>query len=263
MTLRTLVIATTAAAALAAPASAPAQTTAGTLTVGLSMPSEGFQVGVVAGTEVRYARGLEIDLARDLARRLELGTRFVQTPFAEIVDGAPDAWDVALAQVSVTEAREGVVDFSVPYMRADEGVLMSQFVTKTPKSLAGLRGLRLCSQAGTTGSTLIGTTIKPTVASRTYKDVSSLLLGLQIGRCDAVVYDLPTLATLKDRAPRRYGTLAGKIVTGEEYAVVLPKGSALKARVDAAITAMRRAGVVAKAQRRWLARDLSKVRSLR
>src|SRR5689334_16968221 len=40
------------------------------LTVGLSMPTAGFQVGAVRGRDVVLARGLEIDLARLLAKRL-------------------------------------------------------------------------------------------------------------------------------------------------------------------------------------------------
>ena len=42
---------------------------------------------------------------------------------------------------------------------------------------------------------------------------SSMLLHLGLGRCDAVVYDLPALATLKARAPQRYGDVVGLIRT--------------------------------------------------
>jgi len=41
------------------------------------------------------------------------------------------------------------------------------------------------------------------------------------------VYDSPVLATLKARAPLRYGTLLGVIATGEQYGIALPKGSTL------------------------------------
>ena len=42
----------------------------GRLTVGLNMPSPGFQVGSVRGHGVVFARGFEIDLANALAARL-------------------------------------------------------------------------------------------------------------------------------------------------------------------------------------------------
>ena len=50
--------------------------------------------------------------------------------------------------------------------------------------------------------------------------------SLQTGLCDAVVYDAPSLATLRVRVPSRYGGFAGVLSTRESYAVALPKGSA-------------------------------------
>ena len=50
-------------------ATPPTTTTAETLTVGVNLPSEGFQVGVVRGSDVLLAQGLEIDMARILAFR--------------------------------------------------------------------------------------------------------------------------------------------------------------------------------------------------
>src|SRR4029453_4111159 len=62
----------------------------GTLTVGLAMASEGFQVGVVKGSEVVYAQGFEIDLARALALRMGLkSTVFVQNRFDRLYTTGP------------------------------------------------------------------------------------------------------------------------------------------------------------------------------
>ncbi len=102
--------------------------------------------------------------------------------------------------------------------------------------------------------------VRPTRAPRLFDDTSSMLLNLGLGRCDAVVYDLPALATMKARAPRRYGDVAGLIRTGERYGAVLPKGSALTGPVNAALTAMRRDGTIARLQRPWLELNLSSVK---
>ena len=59
-------------------AAAPPTKTPGELVVALSMPAPGFQVGAVRGRDVVLAKGLEIDLARALARRLGIPrVRFV------------------------------------------------------------------------------------------------------------------------------------------------------------------------------------------
>ena len=121
------------------------------LTVGLSLASTGFQAGAVRGRTVVAARGLEIDLARALAARLGLRrVRFqnVRT-FAQIYAPGRKRWDLALAQVTITAARRRNVDFSVPYMEASQGVLVSRSLTSVPRTLAELRSLRLCAVRGT------------------------------------------------------------------------------------------------------------------
>ena len=78
------------AAAGAGGAAAPPTKQVGTLTVGLAMPSEGFQVGIVKGSEVVYAQGFEIDLARALTARLGLSkTVFLQNRFDRLYSAGP------------------------------------------------------------------------------------------------------------------------------------------------------------------------------
>jgi len=116
-------------AVLAAPAAAPAQTptkTPGQLVVGVSMPAAGFQVGAVRGREVLFAKGYEIDLAKALAGELAVpAVRFVQEDrFTAFFQPGPKEYDLALSQVTITDARDAVIDFSAPYFPADQGVLL-------------------------------------------------------------------------------------------------------------------------------------------
>jgi len=182
----TRLLATTLAAccllAGSAQAAPPATLVPGTLTVGVSMPSEGFQVGVVDGTRVIYAQGLEIDLATELSGRLELtSTTFEQNAFADLLTPGAKPWDVALAQVAISKARGRNVDFSTWYMRVDQGVLLSQYIERTPRSRAGLRSLRLCALKGSPGARAIRRRIKPERKPLLMTDVPNLMLD-QIGR---------------------------------------------------------------------------------
>ena len=52
---------------------------------------------------------------------------------------APKPWDVAVAEITITAARRANVDFSAPYLAADQGVLLAEGVAE-PKSLADLAG---------------------------------------------------------------------------------------------------------------------------
>jgi len=246
-----------------ATAAAPITVEPGVLTVGVSLPSEGFQVGAVKGSMVVLARGLEIDLARTLATRLGLRATFVQSRFDRLISAGPKPWDLAIAQITITDARRATADFSTPYMEADQGVLLAQIVSERPRAIEGLRTLRLCALAKSTGAALVEQRIKPIAKPLFLGNVPLLMLDLQTGRCDAVVYDSPTLGTLKARAPQRFGPFAGVIETGEEYGIAFPKGSSLQPRIDKALKALRSDGTLDRLQRKWVTANLNELPVLR
>jgi ABC-type amino acid transport substrate-binding protein len=162
--LATIAILATLALTGAASAAAPVATiTPGQLTVGVSLPSEGFEVGVAKGEQVTYAQGFDIDFAR--------------------------------AQITITDQRRRTADFTQPYMTVDQGVLAAQTVNPVPRTLADLRSLRVCALSKSTGAEAAKTVIAPTKPTRQIGNVPTLMLNLQTGRCQAVVYDAPTLGT--------------------------------------------------------------------
>ena len=231
------------------------------LTIALNLPSPGFQTGAVRpdGTVVA-ARGLEIDLGRSLAARLGFRrVRFVNDPsFGRIVARGRKPWDVALASVTITPARRANVDFSAPYLQADQGVLLRGGL-ETPKDVAALAKLKLCVQRGTTAVDAVAQRIKPVRAPFGFAHLDLLLEAVRTGRCDAAILDAPILAAERAGAPYRYGPLAGVLRTQERYGVVLEKGSPLTPQVSAAVKALVDNGTVAKLQRRWLSTDLTKL----
>ena len=265
--MRAVATAALAALALALPAGAAAPPTKSPneLVVGVSMPVTGLQVGAVRGRTVVLAKGLEIELARALARQLGLRrVRFVHEPlFSTLVSGRPSDWDVALGAITITPERARRVDFSAPYLTADQAVLMRKGFAPVPTSIAGLRRLQLCSERATTGARAIVQRIKPTKKPRLVSNPSQLTYDLYNDRCDAVVFDAAVLGAARTAAPDRYGPFAGRIVTREQYGIAFPKGSALRASVNAALRTLTRNGTLARLQKRWLSVDVAKLRVLR
>ena len=245
-------------------AAPPATVAPGVLTVALNLPSPGFQAGAVRpnGTVVA-ARGLEIDFARSLAARLGLRrVRFVNDPsFKRLLARGRKPWDVALAEVTITDARRASVDLSRPYLRADQGILLRKGLT-APRTLAALRRLRICLQRGTTSVTVVRERVRPSRPLLFFASLDLLLEGVRTGRCEAAVLDAPILAAERAAAPYRYGALAGVIRTNERYGIVLPRGSSLTPRVNAAVLALTSNGTLARLQRRWLLTDLGALRVL-
>ena len=264
------VAATTAllALALALPAAAaapPPTKNPDELVVGVSMPVTGLQVGAVRGRTVVLAKGLEIDLARALAKRLGVPrVRFVNEPFfSTLVSGRPADWDLALAAITITPERARRVDFSTPYLAGDQAVLMRKGFAPVPTSIAGLRGLQLCGERATTGARAIVERIKPTKKPRLVANPSQLTYDLYNDRCDAIVFDTAALGAARAAAPERYGPFAGRIDTRESYGAAFPKGSLLRPSVNAALSALIRDGTVARLQKRWLSADVAKLPVLR
>jgi polar amino acid transport system substrate-binding protein len=248
-----LVLGTSASAAAPLPTLTPDQ-----LTVGVSLPSEGFEVGVAKGDEVTYAQGFDVDLARALAKKLGLSRiAFVQSQFGRLYSSGAKPWDVAIAQITITDQRRRTADFTRSYMSVDQGVLAAQTVNPVPSSIGDLRSLRICALAKSTGAEVANTVVAPTQPPLLIGNVPTLMLDLQTGRCQAVIYDAPSLGTLKARAPDRYGPFVGVIKTGEQYGVALPKGSRLLRAVDAALGALIAEGTVQRLQQKWLTTDLS------
>lgn len=251
--------------ALPAGAAVPPTKEPDTLVVGVSMPVTGLQVGAVRGRTVVLAKGLEIELARALGKQLGLrSVRFVHEPFfSALVSGRPSDWDVALGAISITPERSRRVDFSAPYLTADQAVLLRKGLMPVPTSIVGLRDLQLCSERATTGARVIVEQIRPTRPPRLVNTPSQLIYDLYSDRCDAIVYDSVVLGAERAAAPDRYGPFAGRIVTQERYGIALPKGSPLRARVNAGLRTLTSEGTLARLQKRWLSVDVSKLPVLR
>jgi polar amino acid transport system substrate-binding protein len=95
--------------------------------------------------------GFEVDLAKELAKRLNLAnTKFVEMPFTGLVAGQQCPCDINFSQVTITEDRAKVVQFTEPYFDANQGILVKKG-TKV-SSLEEARQLKWGAQLNTTGA---------------------------------------------------------------------------------------------------------------
>ena len=120
-----------------------------------------------------------------------------------------------------------------------------------PKSLSDLRQLQTCAQTDTTGLDYIQTRLHPAKKPLIYQTTTAAFTAVQIGRCDALVLDVPIVALQKKSKPAAYGPVAGQIITKEQYGAVMQKGSKLKPMVNAAIKKLTKNGTIGKLQKKW------------
>jgi polar amino acid transport system substrate-binding protein len=214
--------------------------TDGTLTVGTELPAPPFWIGEDYDS---LTGGFEVDLAKEIAKRLNLAsTKFVEMPFSGLVAGQQCPCDIDFSQVTITEDRAKVVQFTDPYFDANQGILVKKG-TKVA-SLAEAKELRWGAQINTTGASYISDTIKPTTEAKAYDRTVDAFTALSAGQIDAVLLDTPIVlgAVKENQVPG--GEVVGQFETGEQYGAVLNKGSENLAAFNQVINTLKSEGFI-------------------
>ncbi|RVU28190.1 amino acid ABC transporter substrate-binding protein [Streptomyces antnestii] len=219
-----------------------------TLTVVGDLPSPGWWNG---DTVRQIADGYEYCLAANIAYRAGLSRLTVRNvSFDALVAGKTQDFDMALAEISITEPRRKVVDFSAPYFASNIGVLVTSGSKATAKNIAGLR---LGVKQGTTGADFVRDKIRPKTAPKVFAGDVELQAALQAGQVDAALTDV---AIVLGKAQESKGKLQviGQYNTGESYGALYPKGSKNSAALDGAIDGMKKDGTLDKLSSVYLAK---------
>jgi polar amino acid transport system substrate-binding protein len=244
----------------------PGLKTPGQLTVGLSMPSPGFQnvTPLPSGNNVLPARsipkGQEIDMVKAIAKQLGLKKIvYIQNNFQNMYLPGPKKWDIGLAEMTITAERKKNIDFSVSYLNANQGVMVRKGLSPLPKSLADLKNIVLCAQIGTTGAAYIKDRVQPKKKALYPQTTTIMYQQLKSKRCDAALYDAPILGAQRFQEPKAYGPIVGQIVTNEQYGAAFQKGSKLRPAVNKAIKKLLANGTIGKETQKWLTFDAAKL----
>jgi polar amino acid transport system substrate-binding protein len=227
----------------------------GTLTIATDSPA--YEPWFV-DDDPTNGKGYEGAVARAVAEKLGFGPdeiTWVTQGFNEAVKPGDKPFDFDINQFSITSEREKVVDFSSPYYKAKQGVIVladSELAEAT--SLADLKDAKVGAQVGTTSleaTEQLGLTTDPLV----YDDTSKAAQALQNGQVDAIIADVPTAFYLV-AAELDDATLVGQFEprTGEseEFGLLLDKDSPLTPCVSAAVDALAEDGTLEELQQQWL-----------
>ncbi len=251
-----------AVAAQARPASPPTMTP-GTLTVAFGDSAVNFAAGSVRGSKIINPKGYEVDLSKAIATKLGLAkVNYVYSPWNSLFAPGTKKFDISFQEATITAQRKKTVDFTTSYFNANQGVLLSKKAA-VPHSIADLQKLQTCAQATTTGLDWIKQKLHPSKTPLVYQSTSAAFTAVQVNRCEALILDTPIVASEKKARPGSYGSVAGQIVTKEQYGAVLQKGSKLTPAVNTAIKGLWESGTISKLQKKWFAIDFSKVPTLK
>jgi polar amino acid transport system substrate-binding protein len=213
----------------------------GVLTVATNLPAPGFWNG---DDPSQINGGFEYGIAQELAKRLELDeVKVVNVSFDALVAGQAKDFDVAFSQVTITDERAQVVDFTEPYYSSDQGVLVRKGA-RVP-DLAAAKQLQWGVQASTTGQTFVEQTIKPAKELLVYSETTQAFTALQAGQVDAVLLDTAIVLGQASQ-PNSPFEVVGQFRSGETYGGVLPKGSPNREEINRHLKAMIDDGTVSR-----------------
>jgi polar amino acid transport system substrate-binding protein len=225
-----------------------------TLTVVTSLPAPGFWEG---DDPNNITGGYEYEIAKALQERLNLGKlKIVNVSFDQLVAGQVGDFDVALSQVTITDERKQVVEFTEPYFESDQGVLV--MAGTEVATVEDAKALQWGVQSGTTGLDYVNDVLQPDQEAQAFQDLAAGFAALEAGQLDAFMMDT---AIVLAQAAESGGTeeVAAQFKTGEEYGGIMPKGSANADAINAILTELKDDGSLGKFAEEWLGGDPSAI----
>jgi polar amino acid transport system substrate-binding protein len=202
---------------------------------------EGFEAAVA------YAVATQLGFSKD-------EVKWVRTTFDGAITPGEKNFDYNLQQFSITEERKAAVDFSSPYYTAPQAIVSFKGSKIDGKSsIADLKDAKLGAAVGTTSLDAIESQLglKPSV----FNDNAAGVSALKNKQIDGLVVDLPTAFYLSG-VEIENGIIVGQLPStgsGDQFGLLLTKGSALTSCVSGAVDAITADGSLASITDTWLA----------
>ena len=214
-------------------------------------------------------QGFDVDVAKAIGQALGVETCFATPEWDMITAGSwADKWDLSVGSMTITEDRQKILDFSVPYyytpavvaVRADSGIT----------DMAGLDGQALCAGTSTTYETWLnhgdlGPTVDviveaPNVTVVPLSTDQDCAQAIAAGREDFVGYATAETVVDANIAAGYPVVKVGTPVYYEKLAAAFDKGStlsteSLRAEVDKLFTAMHEDGRLSQLSTQWFGAD--------
>ena len=192
--------------------------------------------------------GYETEIIAEVAARLGRPPILVQNDWDGLIPGLQRGlYQVVIDGIEITPEHAQAVDFSTPYYRSFEQIVVRRDQAGLD-TLAALHG----HVVGTLKASLADRILQrqPGLSVRLYDEEINAYADLASHRVDAVLLDWPIALYYAQPDPRL--KLVGAPVGELAYGIAIPKGQdVLRGRIDTALEAMRRDGTLRRILSRW------------
>ena len=203
------------------------------------------------------AEGWEYDAINEACRRLNCEVQWEVTAWETMIQAIADGqYDIGMDGITITEERAEQVDFSIPYIRSQQFMLVRADEERfaTPEEFAGDEELRVGAQAGTTGfftaiyEILDGDESNERV--QLFDNFGASVQALISGDVDLVLVDAASGEGYIGANPDAL-KLVGDPLATEDFGFIFTPSSDLVEPFDAAITTMQRDGFFSHLSTKW------------
>ncbi|HET7411540.1 MAG TPA: transporter substrate-binding domain-containing protein [Pararhizobium sp.] len=195
--------------------------------------------------------GFDMDMLREIAKRAGFDYNLKTMNFEGIIPAlqARQA-DMAIAGITITDARSKVVDFSDPYY--DSGLqLLVPVDNGSITKISDLKGKAVGTKIGSTSSIFLKKNAPESTKITPYPSGSNMFMALLSGSVDAVLYDQPNVAYFAQTKGKGKVKTVGKLYEGQSYGIALKKGSEWLPKVNKALADIKADGTYDKIYEKW------------
>jgi polar amino acid transport system substrate-binding protein len=215
----------------------------GKLTVGSDIPYPPFE----QGKKGSYT-GFDVELMEAIGKEIGREPEFIDSSFETIFrDVAQEKFEAVMSAATITEEREKVVSFSLPYYLSEQAILVKEGSSIT--GLSDLKGKIVAAQQGTTGLEL-GKEKAEAKELRPYPEGPDADNALKAGTVEAVIIDAPVA---KQQAEELGGIeIVEKVPTEETYGIAVSQESTeLLEQINEGLKKTVKDGSYAKVYEKW------------
>jgi len=220
----------------------------GTLVVGIEGAFPPFNMFDERGELV----GFDVDISREVARRLGVDVEFVPTAWEGIVIGLLlGSYDTIISSLAITPERAERVSFTQTYYRSGAAI-----VVPTGSDITGPDDLVGRPVGATLGTTYIDEVERLGAEVRAYEDDLQSFQDLAFGRLDALVTDRLVAIMIVDERGYNMEILDELIYSEDIGIAVRPQDEDLRLAIDAALTEMYEDGTYEEISVKWFGTDI-------
>ena len=201
--------------------------------------------------------GWEYDAMNEIAKRLNFKVEYQNTSWDAMIQAVSDGqYNIGMTGITIKEDRKQKVDFSDPYMRSQQFMLVRGDEKRFTdgKSFAAFKDGLVGAQPGTTPfytavyEVLDGNEQNPRI--KLFETFGATVQALKAGDVDVVLTDGTAGKGYVD-ASNGALKLIGEPLGTEDFGFIFPKGSDLVAPVNAAIAALKADGTLDALNKKW------------